>query len=150
MEADKKDGVSSLRRAGNNRFKDAKCLLEKEGDKNLIGACYLAGYTVECWLKVAILKSHHLLHIDEFSDKMYGENKPTLKTHNLQFLLDRYHECSRTTIGWYEKYRKSGGVIKDWSEKWRYENINVNVDRNYANNFINQVEEFMRIIGSEV
>ncbi len=152
MAGENKDGVSSLRRAGNNRFKDARVLYEKGAGKNLVAACYLAGYTIECWLKVAILKSAGRNHIEElYIEKDNGQKEYILKIHNLEVLYREYQKRSKTATAWYERCRGKKGVMQDWSEVWRYENnIPNNIDDEYTENFLNQVKEFIEIMGNEV
>lgn len=147
----KKDGVASLRKAGNNRFKDAKLLLDKGDAKHLVASCYLAGYTIECWIKVAILKIMNKQYIEEvYITKENNRKEYFLKIHNLKYLFQEYFKYAKTGQVWYEKHKNSKGVLNDWSEIWRYENNIPEVDKEYTKEFMNQVEEFMKIFGNEV
>ncbi len=62
-----------LERVGNERLAEAKALYEAE---KWAGTVYLAGYAVECWLKVAICARLGWTHL-----------YPTFKVHDLEVLL---------------------------------------------------------------
>ncbi|NOT00048.1 MAG: hypothetical protein HOP29_05425 [Phycisphaerales bacterium] len=65
--------VNVLKRLGAIRLREARILLNKQ---QFAGAIYLAGYSVECWLKVAICKA---LDLDELPE--------TFASHELDVLL---------------------------------------------------------------
>lgn len=93
------------------RIREAKILLDA-GEYD--GAYYLAGYAVECGIKVCIIKK--LMTSDSWPEKRFSDN---CYSHELKVLLrlaDLEGELSRAgpvLARW--------GTIKEWTEQSRYE-----------------------------
>lgn len=100
------------------RLKEAQALLSLD---NFHGAYYLAGYSLECALKVCIAKQ---VNQYDFPNKQLATKSHTHKLSDLvgvaglkQKLTEREQKDEAFTLNW--------AVAKDWSEKSRYDcNIN--------------------------
>ncbi len=113
------------------RLKEAQVLLQHGCVE---GAYYLAGYVVECALKACIAK---LTKEFEFPDK---DRVNQSHVHNLkklidvaglnQKLLDRMREDNDFLGAW--------NVVKDWSEKSRY---NKAIAKNAAEDLLNAIRD---------
>ena len=124
------DHQDSLVRAALRRLRDARKLLDEPrgrsrsgvGDQHLRGAGYLAGYAVECTLKVYVIR--HTPRALRWSEAVAEHNRrgrrPALeaRTHSLSQLLlatdlARYLDTDR---GMKEKW----GLCNMWRPSWRY------------------------------
>jgi len=92
------------------RLDDAKKLLAAD---NWDGAYYMAGYAVECALKVRIVGQ--VIQSNAFPDRKLTEK---FYQHNLQMLLDLAGLKDEMDI---DPVLSHWNVVRDWDEKKRYE-----------------------------
>ena len=103
---------NELRQLAADRIADAKALLSL---KCWAGAYYLAGYAVECGLKVCIAK---LMKSEEFPDKTFAEK---CWTHDLERLVVLAGLSARDTSAAADAELSDNWItVKDWSEASRY------------------------------
>jgi len=112
------------------RLNEAKNLLESN---HYHGAYYLAGYALECALKVCISKQ---VNQYDFPNKQLATKS---HTHNLADLVgvaglkielkEKVQEDENFALNW--------AVSKDWSESSRYD---CNIDKIKAKDFLNAIE----------
>ncbi len=111
------------------RLKEANALLES---RNFHGAYYLAGYSLECAIKVCIAKQ---VKENDFPNKQLATKS---HTHNLSDLIGvaelkiklqkNEREDDTFTINW--------ATAKDWSESSRYD---CNINERKAKDFIEAI-----------
>lgn len=113
------------------RLREATALLQNE---LWDGSYYLAGYAVELGLKACIIKM--LMNTDAFPDKDFSRD---CYTHSLVKLVElagidneRKQYAESNTL-----FEENWIVVKDWSEKKRYERI----DRSDAEAFLRAVSD---------
>lgn len=96
------------------RLSDAAILLNY---KNFHGAYYLAGYAIECALKVCIAKQ---VRQHDFPNKKLAEDS---YSHDLEKLLGvaglKPHLANKEKMD--TEFRVNWAVVKDWSEQARYD-----------------------------
>jgi len=111
-------GVSEQSKAGKHRFEDARALF---GAKRWRGAMYLAGYAVECLLKVKLMQRHKCRNLVELEEALRSRGEwpdEGVYTHNLpNYLrllgaLDRLRQ-DREAWGWFT-------IANQWMPSWRY------------------------------
>jgi len=111
------------------RIEEAEILLEAE---KYHGAYYLAGYALECALKVCITKQ---VRQYDFPDKQLAVKS---HTHNLSDLLSvaglkqRLTEEENSDV----EFKLNWAIAKDWSESSRY---NCNIDEQKAKDFLEAI-----------
>lgn len=120
---DRKD----LQKLAQARLEDAKTLLD---NGRADAAYYLAGYIVECALKACIAKQtkeHDFPPEPGFVSKVYSHNLETLVDKaNLKPIFDReVDDDNQFGLNW--------SVVRDWSEKSRYEFHGENKARDMLN-----------------
>jgi hypothetical protein len=96
------------------RIRDAHVLLSAG---NYEGAYYLCGYAIECGLKACIArktKAHDFPDKDMVSASYTHNLHQLVKTAGLELILKRAIQKDK-------HFEKSWAVVKDWTEKSRYE-----------------------------
>ena len=113
------------------RLSEAETLLSA---RNFHGAYYLAGYTLECALKVCIAKQ---VNQYDFPDKKLAnashkhELTELLGVAGLKQVLSQKEKDD-------EEFRINWSVAKDWSESSRYE---PNIEQTKANDLFNAITD---------
>ena len=113
------NGVTEQAKAVGHRLADAKALL---AEKRWRAAMYLAGYAVECRLKVRLMRKHDCRHLDDLGEEFVAAgrvNDPrAVYTHSLTLLL---HWTERQPV--LQADRELWAEFADlsrWSSEWRY------------------------------
>lgn len=127
------DGISQYRKAAARRLRDAEELLEPPslasqeqgaGERHLRAAVYLAGYAIECILKVYIISrvAGAVSLAGAIEDRRaMGEQIPNIlgaEGHRLTILL------SLTDLETYlmdEERKKDWSICVKWKSAWRYD-----------------------------
>jgi hypothetical protein len=104
-----------LRQLAEDRARDAKALLLA---RRWSGAYYLAGYGVECALKVCVIR--YLMTTDRFPERRFSERCWTHDLAQLMELVGIKAEFDIALAG-DPTLDSNWGVVKDWSETARYE-----------------------------
>lgn len=131
------DGYSELRAAGPRRLDDAFELLEPPtrragssdaGRRHLCGACYLAGYAVECILKVYIIRRLDLQGEDRFvrwseviehyGSMPDGPNLAGARSHSLDRLLALSGLAADLDTD--REMKRHWSRCAHWDYNWRY------------------------------
>lgn len=110
----KTTGIEELKELVSIRKRESKALFDS---KNYSGSYYLAGYIIECALKVCIAKkfNKHVIPDKKFVNEIYCHDlDKLLQLSDLQNELNRKSKSDAS----FERY---WAVIKDWSEQKRYE-----------------------------
>ena len=113
------------------RLSEAEALLSAG---NFHGAYYLAGYTLECALKVCIAKQ---VNQYDFPDKHLANAS---HTHNLTDLLGvaELKQVLSQKENDDQEFKANWSVAKDWSESSRYE---CNVEQTRADDLLNAITD---------
>ncbi len=114
-------------RAAKQRFADAELLLAAG---RTTGAVYLAGYTVECFLKALVLTSVTPRLRKEIMKEFRGA-----RAHNIEWLRDLYRRSVGAAIA--RDVTRHLARVATWSTDLRYSTSNVR--RGAANTFIESV-----------
>jgi len=119
MGRDQFQGVSEQAKAGKHRMEDAQVLIAQGRWR---GAKYLAGYSVECLLKVKLMKQFGCGRISELEEELKDrgriDTEATMLIHNLEVLvrltgaMDRLKQDSS---GW-----SAFNLVNRWIPAWRY------------------------------
>lgn len=113
------DGVSEQARAGEQRWRDARALFDA---KCWRGAMYLAGYSVECLLKVALMKKFSYLHLRELQEELHDrrllDQGDTVYIHDLERLLRL--TGARPVIQKNAELWPIFILVNRWLPDWRY------------------------------
>ena len=133
-----------IMKIADSRLEEAKILLDK-GKYN--GAFYLAGYSVELYLKAKICINFGVpdLFSKKKTNKTRGEIRSAVFTHNLLALL-----IYSGLITKYEKYKKDNPkmgvtihfIFSQWNEEERYRS-DTSIQPKQIIKIINNLEEFL-------
>ena len=125
------DTISELRRSGLRRLRDAEELVQPpsintneagSSTRHLRGAMYLAGYGVECSLKVYIIsRVTGCIRLSEARDVLINRGQPIKDIcgatgHNLAYLLS----LTDLEAGMDVPQQRAMGVCNKWKSTWRY------------------------------
>lgn len=141
-------GRTELAKAAVHRKLDAMSLLKEQRWR---GAMYLAGYALECKLKVQLMERYQCFHLTALEDEIErrtGE-QPALSTvrgHNLEYLLG-FAQCLerlRQNRSMYQRYL----VCNRWDHRWRYAGDPGSEEQ--AAYFLECVDEFYRWLSSNI
>ena len=113
-------GRTELSKAAVQRRRDAWVLLAAHRWR---GAMYLAGYAVECKLKVQLMERYNCFDLNRLEDKIEAvtgrrPNLATVRGHNLEYLMG--------FSGSWERLRQNRDVYRcfvvcnTWDHRWRY------------------------------
>ena len=112
-------GVTELSKAGIHRREDAFALF---GATRWRGAMYMAGYCIECLLKVKLMRIHGCSNLDDLEEQLKRRGllaeRATIFTHELEILL-------RLANG-RDRLRQNGELwpvlnfVNLWIPAWRY------------------------------
>ena len=104
-----------LRQLAGERARDARALLRA---RRWSGAYYLAGYAVECALKVCVIR--YLMTTDQFPERRFSER---CWTHDLAQLMELAGIKAEfdTALAADPILSAKWRLVKDWSETARYE-----------------------------
>ena len=111
------------------RIQEAKILLESE---NYHGAYYLAGYALECALKVCISKQ---VNKYDFPNKQLATKSHTHNLLDLVGVAGLRQELKKKEDS-NDDFKLNWAVAKDWSESSRY---NCNIDKLKAKDFLEAI-----------
>jgi hypothetical protein len=106
--------------AARERMKDSRALQDAG---RYIGAVYIGGYAIECYLKMFICARHDFEHLEDFEEaieKITGRH-PQLSSargHQLEVLLDYsgLKDVMRAEKEIYHAFR----IVNEWTEALRY------------------------------
>ena len=141
------DGVSELAEASPQRLADAKVLLNASRWR---GAMYMAGYAVECLLKMRLMHIYDCKNLRELEDLLRQRSilpaNRTVFTHQLEDLL-------RMTPGYNRLMRNREMLplfnkVNQWTPNWRYTSKPTN--RREATEFMTSIENFMRWVNNNL
>jgi hypothetical protein len=125
---------SEIKKLAKQKLEAAKCLLENE---HYDDAFYLAGYSVELYLKAMICKT---LGVDSFFsfDKISKEHYRPFKIHDYEVLLvfSGIYSAFQTAMSEPE-FAKTWDVVEKWNENWRYAS---DLDKGRVKLFVNASE----------
>ncbi|MFH0926403.1 MAG: hypothetical protein V1872_12380 [bacterium] len=109
-------GRTSQMKAGLRRLIDARSLRNCSGWR---GAMYLAGYYIECKLKVRLMEQHDTWTIEELENKLSQRNGKPIKafTHSLEVLMTHTGSLDRMD----SVTRRSFVICNRWKTDWRYD-----------------------------
>lgn len=119
-------------RAAKQRFEEAKVLLRAE---LATGAVYLAGYTVECFLKALLLDGAAPGLRKQLLNEFRGS-----RAHDFEWLLGLYRGHVRAAIP--REVARHLRQVSSWSPELRY--ATAGHDQGDAEDFIESVEEISR------
>lgn len=137
------DVVRKLHRAGYQRFESGRILYRDFG-RSLDGV-YLAGYCIECCLKVLILKQVPARRREHIVETLFRGKI----AHDFEWLHEQYRKLAGNPLpnGIQERIRNSNLV---WSPELRYETGDGNLDAgdvdevlDFANEFVLWVKEHL-------
>jgi HEPN domain-containing protein len=140
-------GVSEQRKAGKHRLDDAQSLLNSSRWR---GAMYLAGYSIECQLKTALMRVFSCRHLRDLEHELRARGilapDATVFTHQLEVLLHLTNAMDRLRQN-VENWRQFN-VVNRWMPAWRYNSDLSNEDD--ANFFMDAVENISRWIENNI
>ena len=117
------EGIGELAKAAAVRLADAKCLLNSGRTGRFRGAMYLAGYAVECSLKVVLIERAQSRTLTQATQhyRILDPSFPSLTTaraHDLGLLF----ELCRDAAGFpfQSETVKQIGIAMRWKHTWRY------------------------------
>lgn len=111
-------GISDQRRASLRRRLDARRL--GEGGINYSrGAVYLAGYGVECKLKVILMERHNCLNLNDLIRRL-GVNDTEIYQHGLESLLAKMPSVLMRLKADTQRWREFVTILNRWRPAWRY------------------------------
>lgn len=113
------------------RISEAACLLKS---KHFPGAYYLAGYALECAIKACIAKQ---VKLHDFPDKDLANASYSHKLQELIGVAGLKQALSRKEENDTE-FRLNWAVVKDWSEKVRYDH---DIKETRANDLYNAITD---------
>jgi len=123
-------------------MKDALSLFEKGRYR---GAMYMAGYSVECRIKVKLMNCFRVLTLDGLQSKLQRrlpDPELKLRIHDLNqlgMLLPRWELVCQD-----RHFRRSWSDVGLWSVAWRYEQEVL--DKSVAEKFLGSVQEVLKCI----
>ena len=110
-------GISAQWKAGMHRWEDAEALFRAQRWR---GAMYMAGYAVECRLKVKLMQQWQCRHLSDLEDKLLARGiKESPFSHNLALML-------KLAGGW-DRLRQNQPMwahfidVNRWAPAWRYD-----------------------------
>lgn len=117
------NGRTSLSLASKKRLADARRLLETPGDpgrsnQHARGAKYLAGYAVECRLKVQAMEVDGCWTLDQLAEK-WKVTHDVVYTHGLEAIAKRLPSWTRLSRN--QTARRSFAHVNAWRPSWRYD-----------------------------
>jgi len=117
MARHKHTGRTELRVAAIKRLADAWALWETS-DVHARGAGYLAGYAVECQLKVIAMEMYDCWNLEELSRRMRVD-PAEFYTHGLESLFARLPLYNRFRVSpiWSDFAKR----VNQWRVEWRYD-----------------------------
>jgi len=140
-------GVSEQGKAGKHRMDDARALLNATRWR---GAMYIAGYAVECLLKMKLMRVHNCRHLRELEEELQRRGllaaQTTIFTHQLELLLRLTSAIDRLRQN--EEYWRLFNLVNRWVPAWRYTADLSNSDD--AKDFVAAVEKLSQWIENNV
>lgn len=140
-------GVSEQAKAAKHRMDDARALFNATRWR---GAMYMAGYSLECLLKVKLMRKfdcRHLLELDEeLQTRRLLPADATVFTHHLRLLFgltQRLDQLRQNQAEW-----RLFNLVNHWMPAWRYTADLSNVDD--ARDFLEAVETIARWVEHNV
>lgn len=119
MTRDSHYGITEQEKASVHRREDARVLFEQSRWR---GSMYLAGYAVECLLKVRLMRIFGCRHLRELEDELERRgllrSDRTVFTHQLESLLRLTGGLERLSQN--PETRRALRVVNRWSSAWRY------------------------------
>lgn len=143
MPSDLFGGINEQEKAGKHRLDDARALLDAGRWR---GAMYLAGYAVECLLKVKLMRMYGCRNLNELENVLRERElltgHETIFTHRLEtlFKLTRSSERLRSNPGIWKRF----GTLNRWMPAWRY-TADLSDSAN-AKDFVQSVEQVVHWI----
>ncbi|WP_459554747.1 hypothetical protein [Lacunimicrobium album] len=129
-------GISDQRKAGQHRLEDARNLIDGQRWR---GGMYLAGYSIECLLKVKLMQIYECDHLEQLEEELQRRklmpSQNTVFTHSLGILLN--------ILGAKDRMRQDMAIwklfatVNLWTAAWRYNGNASNA--NDAEDFYNAV-----------
>jgi HEPN domain-containing protein len=112
-------GVSEQGKAGKHRMDDARALFNAARWR---GAMYMAGYSVECLLKMKLMRIYNCRNLRELEEELQGKGllaaQATVFTHQLELLLRLTNAIDRLRQN--EEHWRLFNMVNRWFPAWRY------------------------------
>ncbi len=112
-------GVTEQMKAGIHRRADAQALLKA---KRWRGAMYLAGYSIECLLKVKLMQMYVCTNLRELEEELQRRGllaeHVTIFTHQLEILIRLTNGLDRLRQN--VQLWPSFNIVNRWIPAWRY------------------------------
>lgn len=127
-----------LAEAGRDRLEDARFLQAQPNQSRPDGASYIAGYSIECWLKTAILKG-----MDEnTSHNIDKKSQEYFYKHRYSILIDHFAAFLPDSVK--SAMEALPAPVKNWDPQWRYHRRGKK--REDAERFVAAADEFWKVV----
>jgi hypothetical protein len=141
-------GRTDQAKAAFKRFRDA-CVLRDQ--KHWRGAMYLAGYSIECKLKVKLMEMFKVSNLKELEAKIEEQTGRSINvfTHSIELLFDLTGVLQRLC-----KEPKNPSVLtayrrcNTWQPNWRYKSDDGKQDD--CESFLDAVQKFGRFVDNNI
>jgi hypothetical protein len=144
---DRHYGVSEQGKARRHRWDDAQALYAA---RRWRGAMYIAGYAVECLLKVKLMQMYDCRHLRELEKDLVEKGilsaDASIFTHHLELLLRCAHALDRLRQS--EPHWRSFNMVNRWVPAWRY--AADLADPRDAEDFLTAVDDVSRWIENNI
>lgn len=103
---------------------------------------YLAGYEIECGLKVKLMERYGCLNLDDLEAKLERifEAEIDLKTHSIEALFHFFGEREKSRLLANPKLKTAYFQCTGWAVHWRYAGLAA--DQEQCEEFLRSVETF--------
>lgn len=131
-----------LVKVGWDRLEDARFLQAQPAQSRPDGALYIAGYSIECWLKAAILKGMD----EDSSDKLDSDEQAVFFKHEYRKLVDRF--ADKLPVAVLAAVDALPEPVRNWNPQWRYRRSGRK--REEAEMFVAAADEFWKAVRGAV